>query len=320
MTIRLRVRTRCSSTRSCATRGVAADAGYTSLWLSDHLFLDIGKYGGSPERQGVYEPLVTLAALSRIVPDVRWGTLVLLEALRPAGVLAKALASLDIVTGGRLDIGMGAGWYEPEYHAMGQEMPRPGVRIDRLHEAVDVVTGLLGGGPLDYDGRYHRVVAAQNMPAAMQQPRPRVFVGGKGDRLLGLVAECADGWNTCWAWTPDDYRERLAVLDAACDRVGRDPASIWRTLGLYALCGDDQADLERRFERLKTRTPAGVLADVPLAEWRQGRLVGTVQEVREQAEEWDGLGVETLIVGAGALPFQVGHLDDVVMLARALVQ
>jgi alkanesulfonate monooxygenase SsuD/methylene tetrahydromethanopterin reductase-like flavin-dependent oxidoreductase (luciferase family) len=298
---------------------VAAESGYASLWLSDHLFLDIAKYGGSSERYGVYEPLVTLAALSRIVPDVRLGTLVLLEALRPASVLAKALASLDLISGGRIDVGLGAGWYEPEYDALGQEMPRPGVRLARLREAVDVVVGLLGGGPLDYRGNHHRAAGAQNLPAALQQPRPRVFVGGKGDRLLGIVAERADGWNTCWAWTPADYRERLAVLEVACERAGRDPASVWRTLGLYALCGENQSDLERRFERLKESTPEGVLDGVSLQQWRQGRLVGTVQEVRDQAEEWESLGVETIIVGAGALPFQVGNLDDVSMLARALV-
>jgi alkanesulfonate monooxygenase SsuD/methylene tetrahydromethanopterin reductase-like flavin-dependent oxidoreductase (luciferase family) len=297
---------------------VAAEAGYASLWLSDHLFLDIAKYGGSPERHGVYEPLVTLAALSRLVPDVRMGTLVLLEALRPAAVLAKALASLDRVCGGRLDVGLGAGWYEPEYRALGAAMPGPGERIDRLREAVDVVTGLLGGGPLDYDGRHHRARGAVNLPAASQEPRPRVFVGGKGDRLLGLVAAHADGWNTCWVWTPAEYRERLDVLETACARVDRDPATVWRTLGLYALCGEDRDDLARRFERLKAATPAGVLDGVSLEQWRQGRLVGTVEEVREQAEEWEALGVETLIVGPGALPFHVGHLDDLAILARAL--
>ena len=297
---------------------VASESGYESLWLSDHLFLDIAKYGGSAERHGVFEPLVTLAALSRVVPEVRLGTLVLLEALRPAAVLAKALASLDRISGGRLDVGLGAGWYEPEYEALGMQMPAPGERLGRLREAVDVVTGLLGGGPLDYDGRTHRARGAVNRPPALQQPRPRVLVGGKGDRLLQLVAERADGWNTCWAWTPDGYRERVAVLDAACVRVGRDPASVWRTLGLYALCGEDRADLERRFERLKASTPAGVLDGVSLEQWRAGRLVGTVDEVRAQAQEWESLGVETIIVGAGALPFQVGHLDDVVMLARAL--
>ncbi|MBV9953211.1 MAG: LLM class flavin-dependent oxidoreductase [Acidimicrobiia bacterium] len=297
---------------------VAADAGFSSLWLSDHLFLDIAKYGGSDEIHGAYEPLVTLAALSRVVPDVRIGTLVLLEALRPAAVLAKALASLDRICDGRLDVGLGAGWYEPDYTALGMVMPRPGERLDRLREAVAIVTGMLGGGPLDFDGRHHRAVGAVNLPPALQTPRPRVFVGGKGDRLLRLVAEHCDGWNTCWAWTPDDYRARLAVLDAECERVGRDPKSVWRTLGLYALCGEDHADLERRFERLREATPKGVLDGVTLDSWRTGRLVGTVEEVRAQAEEWERLGVDTIIVGAGALPFQVGDLDDVRLLGDAL--
>jgi alkanesulfonate monooxygenase SsuD/methylene tetrahydromethanopterin reductase-like flavin-dependent oxidoreductase (luciferase family) len=298
----------------------AADAGFTSLWLSDHLFLDIAKYGGSAEPHGVYEPLVTLAALSRVVPDVRLGTLVLLEALRPAAVLAKALASLDRITDGRLDVGIGAGWYEPEYHALGMEMPRPGERLARLGEAIDVVTGLLGGGPLEYEGRFHVARGAVNLPAAVQSPRPRVFAGGKGDRLLELVAQRCDGWNTCWAWTPDDYRERLAVLEAACGRAGRDPATVWRTLGLYALCGENERDLERRFERLRTATPKGVLDAVSLDDWRKGRLVGTVDDVRSQAQEWEALGVETIIVGAGALPFQVGDLDDIALLGDALTR
>ena len=165
-----------------------------------------------------------------------------------------------------------------------------------------MVTGLLGGGPFTYDGRFHRAHDAVNLPPALQQPRPRVFVGGKGDRLLRLVAERADGWNTCWTWTPDAYRERLAVLDAACDAVGRDPATIWRTLGLYALVGEDERDLERRFEQLRTSSPRGVLDGVDLETYRSGRLVGTVEAVREQVAAWEALGVETLILGAGVVP------------------
>src|SRR5437773_1367475 len=84
----------------------------------------------------------------------------------------------------------------------------------------------LGGGPCTVDGRYHRAADARNEPPARQQPAPPIIVGGKGDRLLSLVAEHADGWNTCWAWTPDAYRERVEVLARACDAVGRDPATV----------------------------------------------------------------------------------------------
>lgn len=296
----------------------AEAAGCDSLWLSDHVFLDLAKYGGPAEPDGAFEPLVTLAALSRIVERARLGTLVLLEALRPAAVLAKALATLDLVSEGRLDVGLGAGWYEPDYEALGMAMPAPGERLARLREAVEIVTALLAGEAVSYDGVHHRAAGARLLPPPRQQPRPRVFVGGKGDRLLRLVAERADGWNTCWAWTPAQYRERLGVLERECERVGRDPATVWRTLGLYALCGEDEADLRRRFERLRTLTPPGVLDGVTLDEWRVGRLVGTVEQVREQAEEWESLGIDTLILGVGAVPFHVSTLDDVTLLAEIL--
>jgi len=295
----------------------ARDAGATSVWLSDHLFWDLAKYGGPADREASFEPLVTLAALARAVPEMRIGTLVLCEALRPASVLAKSLASLDRISDGRLDVGLGAGWYEPEYEAIGMKMPPPAERLDRLTEALEVVKGLLAGGPFTYQGMYHRAIDAPNMPPARQAPRPRVFVGGKGDRLLRIVATHADGWNTCWAWTPDGYRARLRVLEAACERVGRDPASVWRTLGLYALCGENERDLDRRFARLKRTSPPGVLDDVDLASFREGRLVGTVEEVREQVNQWDALGVETVVLGVGAVPFQVSSIDDVELLLHA---
>lgn len=300
---------------SCAQAAVRA--GADSLWLSDHLFLDLGKYGGTSDPQGCYEPIVTLAALARLVPDARLGTLVLCEALRPASVTAKALATLDRVSGGRVDVGVGAGWYEPEYEAIGMKMPAPGERLDRLIEAVDVMGGLLGGGPFTFDGAAHRAVEARNLPPAVQQPRPRVFVGGKGNRLLRVAAEHADGWNTCWVWTPDAYRERLAVLDRACARIDRDPATVWRTLGLYALCGENERDLEQRFERWRATSPPGVTDGMDLSTFRTGRLVGTVDEVREQVQEWESLGVDTLILGIGVVPFQWASTEDMELLLEA---
>jgi probable F420-dependent oxidoreductase len=299
---------------------VAEAAGFDSLWCSDHLFLDLGKYGGSDRRDACYEPIVTLSALARLVPRVRLGTLVLLEALRPAALLAKALATADRVSGGRIDVGLGAGWYEPEYAALGFDaMPGPGARLSRLREAVEVVTAVLEGGPVNYNGAAHSTRGAAPWPAPVQAPRPRVFVGGKGDRLLGLVARHADGWNTCWTWTIDAYRERCTVLERACEAIGRDPSTVWRTLGLYALVGENEVDLRRRYERLRANTP-GVLDRVGLDEFRRGRLVGTVDDVRDQANAWSELGVETLVAGVGAVPFQVGAIDDVELLASALLR
>jgi len=296
----------------------AEELGYDSLWLSDHLFLGIAKYGGREEPYGAFEPIATLAALAGVVSRPRLGTLVLCEALRPPTVAAKALATLDRICGGRLDIGLGAGWYEPEYAAIGMEMPTPGVRIRRLREATEIITGLLGGDDLTYDGEFFQAAGARIDPPALAQPRPPVFLGGKGDKVLATVAAHADGWNTCWAWTFDAYRERLAVLARACEAIDRDPATVWRSIGLYALVGEDEADLAARFDRLRANTPAGVLDTVTLDDWRVGRLVGTAEEVRDQAAQWEALGIETIIVGAGAIPFQVGSLDDVAALAEVL--
>ena len=144
-----------------------------------------------------------------------------------------------------------------------------------------------------------------------------MFVGGKGDRLLRIAADRADGWNTCWTWTPDAYRERVDVLDAACDRIGRDPATVWRSLGLYTLCGENEQDLARRFERMVAEAPPGVVSG-DLDAFRASRLVGTVEQVREQAAAWEALGVDTLIAGIGAVPFHVTSRDDVAMLGHAL--
>jgi probable F420-dependent oxidoreductase len=291
--------------------------GFDSVWVADHLFFSIEKYGGPPGEHGVFDPIVVLGALARATSRVRLGTLVLCAQLRPPMVLAKALATLDVVSGGRVTVGLGAGWYEREYVVAGIPFERPGVRLAQLAEVVQIVKRLLAGDEVTFRGRHYQVIGARLRPAARQRPRPPIWVGGKGDALLGVCAAHADGWNTVWSWTFDAYRERAAVLDAACERAGRDPDAVARSLGLFALVGETPSDLARRYERLQGLTPAGVLDGVPLAEWRQGRLVGTVEEVREQLQQWEALGISTLIVGAGALPFVVASPDDGEMLAAA---
>jgi probable F420-dependent oxidoreductase len=292
--------------------------GFESLWVADHLFVDLARHGGPPGTFGSYDPLVVLAALARLTARVRLGTLVLNTPLRPVTVLAKALATLDVVSGGRLVAGLGAGWYEPELAAAGLALERPAVRLAHLEEACEVLRGMFGGGPYSFQGAHVRAVDARCRPRPVQQPHPPIWVGGRGDRLLGVVARRADGWNAAWTWTPDSYRERLRVLQAACDEAGRDPATVTRSLGLYTLVGEDRRDLERRFERLRDLSPPGVMDGRYLDEWRRGRLVGTVDEVGEQAAEWEALGVDTLILSVGPLPFSVTVADDVALAAASL--
>ncbi len=291
--------------------------GFGSVWLSDHLFLDISRYGAPSGDHGCFDPLVALAAIARCTTSVRLGTLTLCVPLRRATVLAKALATLDVVSAGRLTVGLGGGWYEAELVAAGLTLERPGVRLARLAEAVQVVRGMFGGGPFSFDGDYEKADNARCLPRPVQRPSPPIWVGGKGEKLVELAGRHADGWNTAWVWTHDDWAKRAALLDAACERAGRDPSSVTRSVGLYALAGEDEADLARRYRRLQALSPAGVLDNTELAEWRKGRLVGTVDEVREHVRRWEELGVSSLVLNAGAVPFALAAGDDVELLAEA---
>src|SRR5437870_8523821 len=142
--------------------------GFESVWLADHLFLGIEKYGGRGQYDA-FDPVAALGALARATSRVRLGTLVLCAQLRPPAVLAKALATVDVVSNGRLTVGLGAGWYEPEYVAAGIAFERPGVRLAQLAEVVQIVKPLLAGEELSFRGRHYQVNGARVRPPARQR-------------------------------------------------------------------------------------------------------------------------------------------------------
>lgn len=295
----------------------AEELGFGSLWFADHLFLGIERYGGPPGEHACYDPLVALGALAVRTSRAQLGVCVVCTQLRPPTVLAKAVATLDVMAGGRVVVGMGAGWYEPEYRAAGIPFGPPRTRLEQLSEAARIVRAMVGGGPLQFAGTHYRAAGAPCLPPSPRPGGPPIWIGGRGDRLLEVAARHGDGWNTVWVWTPEAYRERRRVLERACERVGRDPATVTRSLGLYALVGEDEDDLRRRWERLVRRSPPGTASSHTLADWRVGRLVGTVEQVREQLAVWEAEGIDTLILGAGAVPFAIASPDDVELLAAA---
>lgn len=296
----------------------AEAAGLGSVWLSDHLFVSLTRWGGPDEDHEGFEPLATLAGLARLTSTVRLGTLVLCPHLRPAGVLAKALATVDVVSGGRLTVGIGAGWFEPEYAAAGLEFPPAPQRLERLAETVEVLRLAFTGEPFSYAGRHVQMEDMVGLPTPVQRPGPPIWVGGGGDRLLGVAARHGDGWNAGgWTGTLGDYAERAAVLDRACADAGRDPAEMTRSVNRLALVGEDEADVRRRWELLAGQSVPGALRGMSLEDYRRGRLVGTVEQVREQLAEWAQAGVSTLIVTLGALPFTVTGFDGLELMASA---
>lgn len=307
-----------TAVRDCAL--AAERSGYASVWVSDHLFLDWGKYGGPSTPQASLECWTTLTALAAATSSVRVGSLTLCNDLRSPALLAKMASSLDLLSGGRLDIGLGAGWYEPEYRAAGIPFDAAGTRIRRLGEAAEIVGRLLAGEELTFDGEHYQVQEAICLPRCRQTPRPPIWIGGKGDFLLRTVALVADGWNFSWIGSFETYADRSRAADAACEKKGRDPGSLRRSVGAYVLAGRDDADLKARFERLVARTPEGVFpnaAEGSAVSWEQFRrdhVTGTVAEVTDRLGRLSDLGVEEVIVTAGALPFQVADPEDVELL------
>lgn len=295
----------------------AERSGFHSVWVSDHLFLDWGKYGGREDAEGSFECWTTMSALAAVTDKVRLGSLTLCNDFRNPAILAKMAATLDLLSGGRLDLGMGAGWYEPEYAAAGIAFDKPATRIKRLRESAEIVGRLLEGEVLDYSGTYYETEGALCRPGPHQKPRPPIWIGGKGDLLLDTVARVADGWNWSWLGSLDTYKDRKAAAERACEKHQRDFSTLRRSVGVYLFTGSDDADVKRRFERLIGTTPAGVLQGsseggaVSWDDFRRDRVAGTVNEVVDRLGELAELGVEEVIVSLGALPFQVSALEDI---------
>ena len=279
--------------------------GFDSVWVSDHFFLTLERYGGTPdEAYGSPEALTALAALAAITERVRLGTLVLCAGFRHPALLAKSAVTIDLLSGGRLDLGLGAGWMEQEYRAFGYDFGDTGLRFEILEETLVALGLLFGDGPATWAGRHFHLHEAFARPRPAQKPRPPLWVGGKGGpRLLRLLARHADGWNTVWAWTPEGYAERARALDRACEREGRDPSTVRRSVGLYTLVGEDQRDLDARFRALQAWTPGGALDGQSLAEWRRDKLVGTREEVVDRIAAFADEGVGEIICSLASLPF-----------------
>lgn len=276
--------------------------GYDSLWISDHVFLDLARYGGPEHRFGSPEAMTTLATLARETERIRLGTLVLCYAFRNAVMLAKEAAAVDLASGGRLELGLGAGWYAAEFAALGIPFATTATRISELDEYLRVVRELLDGAPVSADVLEIEDAVVRPGPAS----RVPLWVGAKGGpRMLRLVAERADGWNVVWRVEPTAYQERLGVLTRACENAGRDPATVRRSVGLLTIVGENEADLATRWKAAQRWTPGGAIDGVGPDAWGRECLIGTADACVERIREFVALGVEEIIFSFAPLPFAV---------------
>lgn len=212
----------------------AEAAGFDSLWVFDHLLF---RDPGLPT-EGIWESWTILSALAEATRRVELGTLVLCTAFRNPAVLAKMAATLDAVSNGRLILGLGAGWYRPEFDAFGIAFDH---RVSRFEEALQVISSLLRTGELDFDGRHHRVRGGELRPRGPRHNGPPILVGASRPRMLRLTARHADLWNGCWFGEPTTAEEPIAGIQEACAEVGRDPATLRLTLGVNVAFGAEAA-------------------------------------------------------------------------------
>jgi probable F420-dependent oxidoreductase len=217
-------------TREFAQRAEAA--GYDSLWLYDHLLYRME----SDKTIGIWECWTMLSALAEATQRVELGTLVLCNSFRNPAMLAKMAITLDEVSGGRLILGIGAGWNKPEYDAFGFPFDH---RVDRLEEALQIIRPLLKEGKVDFQGRYYRAHDCEIQPRGPRPEGPPLMVGAFGTRMLQLTAQYADLWNTGYLGLPETLEKPHSEMLEACQATGRDPA----TLGVTAMIALAYPDL-----------------------------------------------------------------------------
>jgi F420-dependent oxidoreductase-like protein len=274
--------------------------GLEGLFRSDH-------YGGVYRRDlGTLDAWTTLAALGARTQRIRLGTMVSPVTFRHPSALAKAVVTADHISGGRVELGLGAGWNEDEHRAYGFPFPERSVRLEQLAEQAEIIRRQWTEDEVDFAGRHYRLERCRALPKPLQQPPP-LIVGGQGKRgTIEPAARFADEYNTAFA-DADELRRRRRLLDEACERAGRDPAAVRLSVAMLAAVGTDRAEVERRVRR--TAELAG-LAEEALRE--RAPLVGTLDEAAERLAELEAAGVERVYVQS----LDHADLEYVALLAR----
>jgi F420-dependent oxidoreductase-like protein len=255
---------------------LAEDLGYDSLWVYDHMH-NVPR----PAQETVFECWTTLAAISQRTSRIMLGQMVGCAPYRNPALLAKITANLDVISGGRLIWGIGAGWYRSEFAGYGYEFASPADRIRVMRETVEIVTGMWREPSFSYSGRHFTLDRAECDPKPIQSPRPQVLIGGGGEQLtLRVVARLADAAN--FGGKPHEFAAKCEILKEHCKAVGRDYDEIAKTWSPEVFIRATEAELVAA----GSRSTFGE----EFESWRAGNLVGTPEQVAEKVAEYAALG------------------------------
>jgi len=255
---------------------LAEELGYDSIWVYDH-FHNVPR----PAHEAVFECWTTIAAISQRTSRIRLGQMVGCNSYRHPSLLAKITATVDVISGGRLDWGIGAGWYENEYRGYGFEFPKPKDRIGMLRESVEIVRSMWTEAETTYHGKYYELVRANCDPKPLQDPHPPIWIGGGGEQLtLRVVARYADCSN--FGGRPEEWKRKREILQQHCAAVGRDEDEIRKTWSPEVFIRETEAEIVAAGSRN--------LWGEPFESWREGNLVGTPEQVAEKIQSYVDLG------------------------------
>ncbi len=253
-------------------------SGYESIWVYDH-------FHTVPDatQESTYEAWTLMAALAAATETARLGQMCTCNSYRPPSYLAKVAASIDAISGGRLEFAIGAGWYEEEYLAYGYPFPSAGTRIAQLNEAVQIIKAMWTEEEATFAGEHYSVDGAICRPKTIQRPHPPVWIAGGGERkTLRVVAEHADYSN--FMASPDRFAHKSRVLEQHCEAIGRDYAEIGRTAIFHTILAADEVELSRKVERVAEQC-------VRDTEWVWNSFyIGTPAKVTERLAEIQELG------------------------------
>lgn len=266
----------------------AEGSGLDSVWGADHLI-----FRDEKETVGIHECWTLLTAVAALTSRVEIGPLVLALPFRNPALTAKMAAELDEVSGGRLILGLGCGWHEPEFDAFGYPFDH---RVGRFEEGIRIIAPLLRGESVTFEGHWHQVTEAELLPRPVRNGGPPILIAGKRPRMLRIVAEQAAQWNGAWYGFPDqadELRTRLAGVRGALEAAGRDPSTLTLTAGIFvAYEGADD--------------------DAP-----DNAIRGTTSEVADALAGYAELGISHLIIHVfPRTPDAVARLGEAAALAR----
>ncbi|MCJ7634556.1 TIGR03560 family F420-dependent LLM class oxidoreductase [Candidatus Bathyarchaeota archaeon] len=259
--------------------------GYESVWVSDHLMT-----GNKP----VYECFSMLSALASATKKIKLGSLVACNSYRTPSVLAKISATVDVISNGRLEFGIGAGWDEEEYNAYGITFPKPDVRVTQLKEGVEIIRRMWTENSPSYSGKYFSIRGAYCEPKPIQKPHPPITIGGGGEKMtLKVVAEYANRWN--WMGSVQEFNQKLNALKIHCTRADKNYSSIEKSFMGRIKISNDRRELRSFLQNLYSTEQLYFGTPTSFKQWFERlqtmNIVGTPDECVERIREYMDLGV-----------------------------